>query len=404
MLKKITVLLILIVCKSTVALAGYGSAENRALNLDHLVFSTQYKYSDLLTSYPIDNNDEKKKEDVKKSKESNAGGSSDSSSSVSRTTSTQGSLQNQHTDDEGDDKPPLPPKEDKKEPCGAECLPFSLRKVVQVGQAPISFIFKVKREDLMVISGNSPWGKIALTQGSSFVQITLRWYYESNQLSLWPAVRTSAPSPKCFMVVLGSNERPRPTLSSDFINLTGEFPSNSQNVLSELQVEIQLLDDSDQVLSNMFFSDFDLYTPRVKAYNPLGVNGYDMCNHQGNDHGDFYDSTASATAILPFPDCNKCQSIANAEGAYKNWLDYLNKYIKGHEILKLRVIIKSIEPQPPVTLNSAQALADHNRSHHSGERTCTQCQPPVTLNGAKALDDHKFRKHRKRKRLAEEDD
>ncbi len=60
--------------------------------------------------------------------------------------------------------------------------------------------------------------------------------------------------------------------------------------------------------------------------------------------------------------------------------------------------------QPPVTLKSAQALATHNKSHHSGERTCTQCQPPVTLNSAKALDNHKFRKHRKRKRLAEEDD
>ncbi len=60
--------------------------------------------------------------------------------------------------------------------------------------------------------------------------------------------------------------------------------------------------------------------------------------------------------------------------------------------------------QPPVTLNSAKALANHNQSHHSGERTCTQCQPPVTLNSAKALTNHKFRKHRKRKRLAEEDD
>ena len=25
---------------------------------------------------------------------------------------------------------------------------------------------------------------------------------------------------------------------------------------------------------------------------------------------------------------------------------------------------------------------DHNRRHHSGERTCTRCQPPVTLNSA----------------------
>ena len=341
--KKSTVLFILIVCQSTVALAGYGSAENRALNLISLgFFYSIYTSSDLLISYPIGKNGEKK-EDVRQSKESNKGGSSDSSSTVGRTTSIHGSLLKQHTDDEGDDKPPLPPREDKKEPRGAECLPFPLRKVVQVGQAPISFIFQVKSKDLRVNSGNSPWCQIPLTQGSGFVQISLHWYYGGNKnLSLWPIARTSAPLPDSTVLLIGNPEE-IPDSSSDLINLTGEFPSNSQSVLSELQVEVQLLDDNDQVLSNMFFSIFNHFAPFFQAYNPLGIGTFDMYNHQSNIHDGFYDPTATLANTPPFPDCQQCQSIADAVDGYKKWLDFLNKHVKDHEVFKLKVIIKSKE-------------------------------------------------------------
>ncbi len=344
MLKKSTVLFILIVCKSTVTLAGYGSAENRALNLIPLgFFYSIYTSSDLLISYPIGKGGEKQ-EDVRKSKGSNKGGSSDSSSTVGRATGTQGSFLNQHTDDEGDDEPPLPPKDDIKEPCGAECLPFPLRKVVQVGQAPLSFIFQVKSEDLRVNYGNSPWCQIPLTQGSGFVQISLHWYYKGNKnLSLWPIARTSEPLTNPPLVLLLGDPEEIPKSSLDFINLTGEFPSNSQSVLSELEVEVQLLDDNDQVLSNMFFSIFNNFAPFFQAYNPLGISTYDMFNHQSSIHDGFYDPTATLSNSPPFPDCHQCQSIANAVDGYKKWLDFITKYVKGHEALKLRVIIKSKE-------------------------------------------------------------
>ncbi len=343
MLKKSTVLFILIVCKSTVTFAGYGSAENRALNLIPLVFFYSiYTSSDLLISYPIGKGGEKQ-EDVRKSKESNKGGSSDSSSTIGRATGTQGSLQNQHTDDEGDDEPPLPPEDDKKEPYGAECLPFPLQKVVQAGEAPISFTFQVKKEDLLVNSGNSSWYRMTLTQGSGFLQISLHWYWKDRKgLSLWPIARTSEPLPDSTVVFLGDLEED-PGSSSDFIHLTGELPSDSQSILSELNVEVQLLDDNDQVLSNVFFSMFNSYDYLLQATYPLGLNGLDMFNHQSNIHKSFYNPFARIADPTPFPDCDQCNSIADAMRSYQRWLDFINEYVKDHEALKLRVIIKSKE-------------------------------------------------------------
>ena len=340
MLKKSTLFFILIACKSTVVLAGYGFTENRALSLISLIFFNQYINYDWLTSYPITKKGNKQAD----AGQSNGINKEDNSGSVGCTTTAQGSLRDQHADNKGGDKPPLPPNEDKKERCGAECLPFTLRKIVQVGQAPVSFTFNVKKEELLVKYGNSPWCQILLTQGSGFVQVSLHWYHkaEDQKLWLWPIARTSKPLPETKVLLLEEPEK-TPESSSDFINLTGEFPSNSESVFSELQIEVQLLDDNGQILSNMVFSIFDNYAPYFQAYNPLGVGDFEMYNHQSHGHEGFYDPFATPSNAPPFPNCHKCQSIANTRGAYSKWLDYLNKYIKDHKLLNLKVIIKSKE-------------------------------------------------------------
>ena len=333
MARKNIVFFVLIICKNTIVFAGYDPRGNDILALVPLAFFSQYINPDWLFAFPTG----KIGGQEAKVQQSDAGNQKDSNS---RTTVSQDSFRNQHSDDDGDDKPPLPPKENKKEPCGAECLPFPLRKVIQVGQAPISFTYGVNKEDLLTPSGNSPWCQIPLTQGATFVQVSLYWYIGSNQeLSLWALARTSAPLP--FAVVLNpSGTAEKPESSSDTINLEGEFPSSSQSALSELQVEIQLLDDSDQILSNITFINFNNFAPYFQAFNPLGIDNFEMYNHQSNIHRGYFNNEATVSNAPPFPDCQECQSIDNARSNYRQWLENLNRYVKGNEVLNFRIIIK----------------------------------------------------------------
>ena len=336
MARKNIVFFVLIICKSTIVLAGYGSGGNGILVLAPSAFFSQYMNPDCFFAFPIGKIGGQEVKVQQSGADNQKGGNS-------RTTVSQDSFRNQHSDDEGDDKPPLPPKEDKKEPCGAECLQFSLRKVIQVGQAPISFTYSVNKEDLLVNYGNSPWCQIPLTQGSDFVQVSLHWYSKSNQeLFLWALARTSAPEPKATYAVLGRRDK-IPKSSSDIINLEGEFPSSRQSALSELQVEIQLLDDNDQILSNITFTNFNSYAPFFKAFNPLGTDSLEMYYHQSNNHGSCFDPKAKVSSAPPFPNCQECQSIDNARSNYRQWLEDLNKYMKSNEVLGFRIIIKHKE-------------------------------------------------------------
>ncbi|MGI9281343.1 MAG: hypothetical protein ACR2PX_17180 [Endozoicomonas sp.] len=336
MKRKNIVFFVLIICKSTIVFAGYDPRGNGILALVPLAFFSQYINPDWLVAFPTG----KIGGQEAKVQQSDAGNQKGSNS---RTTFSQDSFRNQHSDDDGDDKPPFPPKENKKEPCGAECLPFPLRKVIQVGQAPISFTYSVNKEDLLTNSGNSPWCQIPLTQGATFVQVSLHWYSNSTQeLSLWALSRNSAPLPNTTVVVLRSTDE-IPESSSDIINLEGEFPSSSQSALSELQVEIQLLDDNEQILSNITFINFNNYAPFFQAFNPLGIEDFDMCNHQTHIHGDYFDCEATISSAPPFPNCQECQSIDNARSNYRQWLENLNIYVKGNEVLNFRIIIKHKE-------------------------------------------------------------
>ncbi|WP_034837226.1 hypothetical protein [Endozoicomonas numazuensis] len=338
MVRKNIVLLILIICKSNVVLAGYGSGGNGILALTSLVIFSKYTNPDWLVVFPIGKIGGQEQEvQVQQSDSGNQKGGN------SRTTVSQGGFHNQHSDDEGDDKPPVPPEQDKKEPCGAECLPFPLRKVIQVGQTPISFTYSVTKEDLHVNYGNSPWCQIPLTQGAAFVQVSLHWYSEGSQeLSLWAIARTSAPQPTPTVIVLGGANK-IPKSSSNTILLEGEFSSNSQSALSELEVEIQLLDNDNQILSNINLTEFDNYAPFFQAFNPLGIDDFEMFNHQSSVHGNLLDSSAVISSLPPFQNCQTCQSIASSRSSFRQWLESLNRYMKSNEVLTFRIIIKHKE-------------------------------------------------------------
>ena len=73
--------------------------------------------------------------------------------------------------------------------------------------------------------------------------------------------------------------------------------------------------------------------------------------------------------------CDKCNKVF-----YKKENLFVSQ--KGYTTAGNKPVTSVI---PPVKLKSAQALTDHNRSHHSGEQTCNQCNPPVKLKSAKAL-------------------
>ena len=331
MARKYIVFLLVIMCKGNITLAG-NSGENGILALPTLLLFSQYMNSDWLVTFPTGKIDGQKGKVQQfrdsKSEESNT------VNSVSRTTAiTQGSFRKQ-TSDDGDDKPPLPPEEDRKDPCGAECLPFPLKSTMQRGQEIINFTHILNKNDLQVRSGNSQWFQIPLTQGSSYIQISFHWYSEDGQLFLWLIARASEP------LVFSKHKVEIPTSGPNIINLKGEFPSNNQSVLSELQTEVQLLDENEQVLSNVAFESFNNYAPVFQAYNPLGVSDLDMFHHQDTYHDDFFDGEALAIKAPPFPDCTICQSIYNARITYDQWLVSLNEYMKNHEKLQLRIIIK----------------------------------------------------------------
>ncbi len=217
--------------------------------------------------------------------------------------------------------------------------------------APPKFTCTLTHDDLQKKNGTSPWYEFSLKQ-DGVIQVCLRWHSDDDgEFKLFPVarIRTSQTDTKIFKPIIFLEEvKPEdcPIPSKKIIHLEGEFPSKpSKELLSELQVELQLINDENQQIANSTFIKFNEPAPLFEGKTPTGIDLFEMGNHHASEHRDvystYYDKDISYADIKPLDDCSKCLEINRETTKYKQWCKDVTQYMKElSQPLTLKVLMK----------------------------------------------------------------